>query len=124
MPGLQVDLPIEMLKQIASEAILNAISPEQRDTLVRNAVAYLVTPPENRSYGPSYSPITQAFHDGIRSVAIRIAMEMFEKDETVRLKIRELLNEALEKVMVANREKTVQRIGEAIVDGMAYREGR
>lgn len=120
---LRIDLPEELVKKVASEAILNAITEDQRQTLIRDAVAYLLTP-EDRGYGRRESPITLAFHDGVRSVAIRVAMDMFEKDETIKTKIRELLNEALEKVMNANRDKTVERLANAITEGMAYRENR
>jgi hypothetical protein len=118
---MRVDLPEELIKKVAAEAILTAINQEQRDTLIRNAVAYLLTP-DDKGYGRRESPITSAFNDGIRAVASRLAVEMFEKDETVKNRINELLTEALEKMMGENRAKTVDRIASALTEGMAYRD--
>src|SRR5262245_9827148 len=102
---MQVELPAELLKEVASAAILNALTPEKRETIIKQAVSHLLSPGSHMRD----SPITQAFNDGIRYAAIQVAKEMFEKNETLKAKIKQLLEDAIERVMVTNREKTIER---------------
>lgn len=121
---MDIKLEDEMLKSIVSEAILKSFDDQKRDALVQGAIKHLLTPPQKDrySYGEPKSPLQEAFEYGIRNVSIRICGEILENDENVKEKIRGLLNDAMVRLTETNREKTVEKLADAIAAGMAYRE--
>ena len=119
---MDLKLDQEMLSAVVSGAIVNAIDENKRDSLIQGAIKALLTPPESRGYyGTRETPIEQAFNEAVRSIARQVAEQMLSKDESVLTRLRELLSQAVEKVMNDNREATIAKIADALAAGMAYR---
>ena len=120
---MEITLDNDMLKSVVSEAILKSIDDQKRDALVQAAIRHLLTSAQPTSYNrnPS-SPIQDAFEHGMRNVAVGVCRDILEKDESVREKLRGLVADAVTRLMDTNREKTVEKLADAIAAGMAYRE--
>lgn len=116
---MEIKMDPEMLKDVVSAAILKSLDDTKRDALIESAIKYLLTPQGGGVYSKSESPLQRAFNTAVHQVAIQIAKDTFEKDESVKTKIQALLTEAFSKVMGENREKTVSTIADAIVKGLS-----
>lgn len=113
----------ESLKAIMSEALLRAIDQETRDRLIKEAIVHLTSPPANTSYGARRpSPLEEAYRWAVDAYAKRTAHEMLEKDETLQAQVKSLLNEAMERAFVTHREATVERVSNAIAEGLWKRD--
>lgn len=120
---MKLEIDEALMRSVISEAILTSMDENKRSMLIRGALEHLLTPTKTGGYGPSISPLQSAFQDAAHIVARQVATEMLTIDETVKEKIRLLLLEAFELVMVKNRQETVKRLADAVTAGMAYREG-
>lgn len=120
---MDITLDKEMVKSVVSAAILQMLDAQKREALIKEAIQHLLSPGTD-SWNRGRSPLQEAFANACRLIAVEIAKEMLEKDEQVKARIRELILEAYMRVTEQNREKTVQRIAEALERGMAYREER
>ena len=115
----------ESLKAIMSEAILRALDDATRERLIREAIAYLIAPQE--PYGGGFgkkrpSPLEEAYKGAVESYARRTAHEMLESDETVKAQVKGVLHEAMERAFVTHREATVQRVADALAEGLWKRD--
>lgn len=72
------DIPEADLNPILTKAILDSISEETRDTLLKGALAFLVAP-NNSSYGGYKSPLQEAFNVVVRKLAYQVAEQVFEE---------------------------------------------
>lgn len=117
---MDIRIDEKLVREVVAGAIMNSLSQEQRNTLITNAVAYLLGPGEERGYGRgrSPSPIEQAFNNAIDFEARKVAAEVLTDNADVQTKLRELITEAVESLMTKNREDTVNRIARAIGDGL------
>lgn len=117
---MNIQLDPETLKSIVAEAIMASLDDKKREALISGAISHLLTPNTER-YGSQKSPLDDAFRYAVQQVAQKIATEMIANDEVVKTKIRTLLNEAMLRVMETNREATINKLANAITEGMAYR---
>ena len=116
---MDIKLNVDQVKDIVSEAVLRSLDQDTRNTLIQGAIKSLLEPVgKDTMYSKAKSPLQQAFEQAVYSVAISIARETMEKDTIVQQQIKVLLTEAMEKVMIQNREKTVDLIANAITTGM------
>jgi len=118
---VKIDLDQNMLQDVVSAAIMQSLDETKRNTMIQGAIKHLLNP-EQGSYGRRESPIEQAFRLAIHSVAERVARDMLENDQRVSDGIKMLLSEALDNLLVTNRDKTVEKLADAIAAGMAYRD--
>lgn len=120
---MDIKLSDEMLRTVVSDAIFKSMGDDQRSALVMGAIKHLLTPVKpSYGYGEPKSPLTEAFEIGIRAAAIELCRKMLAEDEAVKEKIQGLLSEAMVRLTETNREKTVEKLADAISAGMAYRE--
>jgi len=118
---MKIDLTDDSLKSLISEAILQSLDGEKRDTLIKGALAYLLAPGENGgAFGATrrISPLERAFQESIVSVARRVCEEHLSQLSAVRAEIEKLVAEGMHKVIAENREQTVDKIAEAIRKGI------
>lgn len=110
----QLQLDEDELQTLAAAAITAAMGPEEREELITTALKSLLQK-EDRGFGSRYqSPLHTAFKDACQKVAKGIAEEMIQKDEKVRGQIVDMVKEATERVVVRDREETVNRLAAAI----------
>lgn len=113
---MKLDLTDQTMKEIVSEAILRAVDEKTRAELIRDAVVYLLAPDVRTGYRET--PIQQAFHSAIRAVAFDTVKETIGKDSEVKAKVKQLLDEAWEKVL-RNRDGYTDKIAEAIASALS-----
>ena len=109
---MEVKLDIDLVRDTAAAAIVEAIGKEGRERLVKDAVSYLLT--NHRDYRGNVmekSPIEQAFQGAIMQVAREVISQELAKDSTIREKIRKVVEEAAMRMFDLDRDK--------LVDGMA-----
>jgi hypothetical protein len=113
----------DQVKELVSAAIMQGITTDQRNILIKSAIEYLITPPKKENfYGRDpVSPLQEAFNNGIYTAAQVIAREVVASDPAVQEKIRALLNDALVNVFETHREQTIDSLASAITAGLAYR---
>lgn len=114
---IKIDTP--QMRELLAQAVFASLDEVKRDVLIKSAIQHLVTQSADR-YNRT-SPIEEAFQWAVRDVATKIANDMLTNDPTVSEKIRGLVNEALVRLTETNREKTVEKLADAIAAGMAYR---
>ena len=117
---MKIDLTDDSLKSLISEAILQSLDGEKRDTLIRGALAYLLAPVERvgGGYGKPTSHLERAFQESIVSVARRACDSYLSENDEVRSAVEKLVAEGMHKVIAENREQTVDKIAEAIRKGI------
>jgi len=109
---MNVQLKAEDLHHILSEAILLQLTQEKRDEFMKAALASLLARTDNQY--DRRSVIEKAFHEAAGDVARKEAGKMMEADPKFQAKLKELIVEAVERVFGANREKTIEKIADAI----------
>lgn len=120
---MDIKLDTPQLRELLAQAVLASLDEVKRDMLIKGAIEFLVTKDTSGGYGYNRkSPIEDAFNYAVRDVAQKTANDMLTNDSGLQEKLRELVNEALVRLMETNREKTVEKIADAIAAGMAYRE--
>ncbi len=112
------------LKDLMSEAILRALDDATKEKLITNAIAHLIAPQEPyNGYGKRReSPLEEAYKCAVQSLALRMAHDVLDKDERVKEQVRSLLHEAMERAFVTHREATVERVANAIAEGLWKRD--
>ncbi len=122
---MKIDLTnSEELKGIMSEAILRAVDEKTRDALIKQAITHLLAPGEPVYQGGKrrLSPLEEAYQWAVESYAKRVAHELLEQDEAVKAQVKGLLTEAMERAFVKHREATVERVANAIAEGLWSRD--
>ncbi len=109
----------EQLQSVLSTAILEFITPENRDAMIKEAVAYLLkTPPKepfsNRTPDP---PLQEAFKRAVSNAANKIAQELLEKPE-YRAQVEDVMVAAFKITFVVLKEETVRKVAAAFVEAM------
>lgn len=112
---MQLNLNDEQMRSVVTAAILQTISPEQRDTLIQEALKSLLVPKQSDYYGTKKTPIQEAFERAAFQVAMRVAEGYFAENETVRAEMEGLVAEAWQKVVGEGRIRVVDRMADAIV---------
>jgi len=114
-----ISLDDASLKKLVSEAILMAITQEQRGELMVKALASLIEPQEGQ-YGRKHpSRIEEAFTNAASRIAEGQARELLEKDPAFQEKLKGLMMETMERAFTGNaREKIISAMVEAFRKGM------
>lgn len=115
---MELNISDEKLAGVVSTAILGAISEGQRDTLVTDAIKYLLTVDE-KSGGYSYpkrTPLQQAFDDALTRTCHTMVSDMLKNDEAIQAEIKSLISDAYKKAL-ENRAALVGTIANSIVRG-------
>lgn len=114
----------ESLKAIMSEAILRALDDATKERLIKEAIAHLLAPqpPAYNGAPRRPSPLEEAYKWAVETYAKRTAHEMLEKDEALQAQVKGLLNEAMERAFTKHREATVERVANAIAEGLWKRD--
>ena len=110
------------MQAIIAKSIMDNITPENRDEIMRSALAEIMTPqkdPYNRSKN---SPLQQAFVNAAENVANKIAREKLEEDEAFKKEIENLFNEVSKRLFADEvREVLIDKICSAVKDGLSER---
>ncbi len=118
---MDIKIDEKLVRDVVSSAIMNSLSQDQRNTLITNAVAFLIAPPAQTGYGGSRqpSPLESAFNDAMRHQASKVASEMLENNSEVKEKLHGLIAEAMQKLFTDNRDATIDKIVRAVAEGIS-----
>lgn len=123
MGDLKITLEEEQVKEVVSAAVLKLFSEEKRDTLMKAAVAHLLTPTKgnNYNYGQgAASPLEDAFLGAVNTATRQWFHErLTSPDEDTPEK--KMLHDALSEVVVRmftgdNRDTVIDTLTEGVVE--------
>jgi hypothetical protein len=109
----------EALKNATVQALTGVLSPELKESLIKNAVeAMLVTPPKRNHYDVATpkSPLQDAFEQAIFTFSRELAGEMVRADPAMQQKLREAMHVAADKLFTGEAQYL---LGEALADAFA-----
>jgi hypothetical protein len=110
------------MKDIVAKAILDSVTDEQRDEILKAAVTNLITPPPSTGmYGgrKEPSPLQNAFDIAVRSVGQEVVNEMVKGE--LRDKIREMVKAKVSEIIEDDSNLAYgvgQSVGQAIESAM------
>jgi hypothetical protein len=117
---MQIPIDQDALRELVSKAILDSLTGDKRDELLKGAIKDLIeTPKSTSTYGPKVSKLEQAFSQAVEVAANRIITDMMNNDEALVSKIKGVMVEAVEHAFEeTGRAKMIEAISNAIVHGL------
>jgi hypothetical protein len=117
---IELNLDEAGIKESISEAVLHALDANQREGLIQAAIAYLLSPDD--LYGRKQeSPLQRAFQQALINVAREVVRQGLEADPEIRVRFEALFQEAMHRFFETNREKTLERIVNALTESFGDR---
>lgn len=119
---MKLDLDEATMRGLVSEAILRGIDDKARDTIVKDAVTYLLKE-QSDSYGTQLpAPITSAFRNAIHGVAESVVRDMVKNDESIRARIVDIAQQAFTKALES--DDIVHKMALALTSGLTFGKER
>lgn len=110
----EIKIPDDQMQQIVSAAILSTVTEENRETLIKQAIASLLAP-STSSYDMGKSQLQSAFSRAVQQKAGSIINEMIAPGSQLYDKITELIKDATMKAFNDEaRQKMVESIASSI----------
>jgi hypothetical protein len=120
---MKITLEEEQVKEVVSAAVLKLFNEEQRDTLMKSAVAHLLTPTENnnRGYGRNAaSPLEDAFLNAVDSATRKWFHERLtspDEDTPEKKMLHDALSEVVQRMFTGdNRATVIDTLTEGVVE--------
>lgn len=103
---MEIKLDAEAMAAVASTAIFEQMSEENRNLVLQQALQHLLSPMKQERYSstPPKSPLQEAFELAIRQAAFTAVKEKIENDPELQAKIQELLGPLINSAMSAEAE--------------------
>ena len=92
---IKIDFPEDSLKELVAGWVMNQMSSEQKERVLAQAMAYLLTPKKESYQTVAISPLEHAFTNACSQVMHQVAKEMILDNEEIRSKIATKLGEGL-----------------------------
>lgn len=120
MTNLEIKLTDEQFQSALSAALLQSLTPEMRDDLIKQAIAYLTTPRESTSiYGKrTDTPLREAVDVACRQLAHDVAREYIVNSPEVKDVYRAAIAEATAEVL-ADRPGMRRVLADAMSDAIS-----
>lgn len=121
MPAIEIDSTL--LGEMIGASVMNSITQDQRDMLVKAAVVYLLTPEKSPGeYVAKASPLQKAFNNSVYNLArVQVEKDLAADGEFAAM-IKDVIAEAVTKAMTGTeREKLVEKVADAITEGFGPR---
>lgn len=117
-----MDLKIEpeAMKAIITDALLRQLDAGARETLIRGAIAYLMTPIKSTWDSSNRTPMESAFNEATRDAARDIIREEMTKPE-VRAIVAEAVTKAFTKAL-QNEDGMVEEMAKSIQSAIRFKE--
>lgn len=111
---MNIDIPQEQWAAIVGSAVMQSITDENRDTLIKEAVTHLLTPQKHSAFGRQRTPLQEAFDLALQQKATEYIREQFEGElgEQVKTLVQEAVVKAFES---ERRSELVVNITAAVV---------
>lgn len=101
---MEIKLDIDAVAGIASAAIFDAMSQDVRDSVIKQAIEFLITPEQER-FGTGKTPLQNAFDSAIRDASYKIVRDQIANNPEVEKGILELLGPLLTSAMNAEADQ-------------------
>jgi hypothetical protein len=120
-PDIKIDLTGSDLGTVISAAILNSLTQDKRDTLIKDSIKYLLTSrkKDTWSQGPDVTNLQIAFNRAVDGVAYEICKEMLKEGTEAHAELQAVIVEGYKKWASEGHEKLVQKISQNISSGIA-----
>jgi hypothetical protein len=89
MADLNITFDNEQMRGLLHESILASITPEMRESMIREAVAQLTAPKESAYGRKDPSTLQMAFKVAVDNLAAQLAREVLEESAELREQIKE-----------------------------------
>lgn len=113
-----VNISDDVLQQIVAKAIVEAMTPEKRDELIKAALVTLIQPQKDRYGSSTKSQLQEVFEVEVRKVTHEVIRAALETDTGIRAQIDGVFRDALAKAFGEGREKMVGKIADQITEGL------
>lgn len=112
---MEIKFDAEIVTGVATAAIFDSMSQEVRDSVIKQALQYLLTPEKNRNgYGVGETPLQTAFNSAIQQAAFKVVKEKIENDLEVQNHIRHILGPLLISAIDAEAETYNSSLADAL----------
>ena len=97
---MNISIPESQVAEFVSTAIMRHLDEATRQTLIEEALKYLITPRKTDGYGrTSPAPIQEAFTSAVQREASRYAAELFAADEGLKAKVHDFVRRVAGQVL-------------------------
>jgi hypothetical protein len=115
---MKLDIPADQFGSLVGAAIMQTVTQENRDTLVKEAIQHLLTPVKGYGSNPPKSPLQNAFDYAVEQKAKDVIGQTL--DGMLSEKVKEVVEESLVRAFAEERkDKLVQNIADAIIKGFS-----
>lgn len=122
MTAGSIAIPEEALQAVVAHAIVESVTPAQREDILLSAVTALITPPAKaRPYDPTpMSPLQAAFDNAARAAVNTIVRELVSADTEFLARIRAVASEEIRR-MIAEDYRLEEAVMEALTRAIIQR---
>ena len=116
---MNINLSDEQMTDLVAKSLMDAITPEKRDEILKASIVKLMTP-DNSSYGNKKSVIQSAFDDAVGRTARQIIEADLSQNPEFQAKVKQLWSDVAEAMFNGERYQTVvKEMADAIVKGLS-----
>lgn len=120
---MDINISPDQMHDIVAKAILDSVTPEERERILKVAIVELMTPKKQYGSVPPETPLEGAMKMAAHNVANQIAMQRLQEDETFKANIESLFNDVAKKLFADEiRDKLVEKICESVIAGLRPRD--
>lgn len=117
MSDITLKLDPVAMREATSQAIMGVLTAEVRTELIQSAIRQMLNPSKN-SWEKGQSPIEVAFLAAANQVAREVALEVVKADEGMKVKLKELLEQAAAKILQTDTDKLAERMADSFVNSL------
>ena len=117
----KMEINLKEFEGIFEKAILQAMDQEKKDILIQGALESLLKKSTDR-YDHGKSELEKIFEQSLSQVARVFITERFKEDKKLIDQIDILFKDIIKRVMETERDQTIQKMVNILIDGMFKRE--
>ncbi len=114
---MEIKLDNVNFQDVFTAAILQTLDTEKKEQLIKGALQYLMSQPNNK-YGNNKTPLQESFETALRAETITFAREYLKDNKEVQSALEGLIVDAVKKITVDARDKTVDKLADKIIEGL------
>jgi hypothetical protein len=119
---MDLKVPDEQMKEIVSTAIMRSLDEKARETLIADAIKYLLTPQPGRGHWDTgRSPLQDMFREAVASCARDMVRDHIKSNCGFSAQVQEVVAQAATKLFT-DKDKLVDKVAEAIERGLTERD--
>jgi hypothetical protein len=120
MADLTLKLDGEALQQATLQALVGQLTPEVREQLIASAVSKFIATPTDTRYGAK-APMVEAMERAMYEAMHQAARDLVAQDETIKPRLKKLLADTFERLVVSHPEQLTDVMASAFVRAFSPR---